>query len=49
MREKAKTKKCKDCGREFPREDISHRGLCMECAMARVREANLKVIEAFRK
>jgi len=32
-------KRCKICGREFPDDEISHRGICVRCGFKRMRES----------
>lgn len=42
---KVKVLCCKDCDEEFPRSDLSRRGLCAGCGIARMREASRQIRE----
>ena len=38
-------KQCKDCGQEFDKDDLSRRGLCVECGAKRMEESITQMIE----
>ena len=43
LMKKSEKKACKVCGKLYPRDFLSHRGLCPDCAMRNMRQAILQL------
>lgn len=43
-----KTKLCKMCGKEFPREELSSKGFCARCVIQRFINYHEKALEHYR-
>ena len=49
MVEPAKTKACKRCGKEFPREQLSSKGFCAQCILRRYLDYHETAAAHYRK